>query len=253
MNHLRLITIGPSHYCEKARWALDRAAWSYTEEKHLPLLHWFASFRTTRQRMVPILVTNERTITDSTEIIRYIDARIARENRLFPEGGANSDEVRAMEDSFDEHLGTAARRWAYCILTQHPVVFERIFTPDLPRAERLVLKTARPLLIEAMKKAFRVSDQARVRMEEKIRGIFEDASKRLSDGRPYLAGDRFTAADLTFASLATPVLLPDGVGHTFPPRSDVPREYDLFVRELSQTTAGKHAHRMYAEERSRRA
>ena len=35
----RLITIPPSHYCEKARWALDYAGISYREEGHPPLLH----------------------------------------------------------------------------------------------------------------------------------------------------------------------------------------------------------------------
>ena len=32
---LRLITIPISHYCEKARWALDRAALAFREERHV--------------------------------------------------------------------------------------------------------------------------------------------------------------------------------------------------------------------------
>ena len=34
-----LITIPPSHYCEKARWALDYARIPYREERHPPLFH----------------------------------------------------------------------------------------------------------------------------------------------------------------------------------------------------------------------
>jgi glutathione S-transferase len=30
----------------------------------------------------------------------------------------------------------------------------------------------------------------------------------LADGRPFICGETFTAADLTFASLAAPVVLP---------------------------------------------
>ncbi len=31
----RLLTIPISHYCEKARWALDRAGLDYVEERHV--------------------------------------------------------------------------------------------------------------------------------------------------------------------------------------------------------------------------
>ena len=34
----RLITIPLSHFCEKARWGLDRVALRYREEPHAPLL-----------------------------------------------------------------------------------------------------------------------------------------------------------------------------------------------------------------------
>ena len=35
----RLITIPISHYCEKARWALDRAGIGYREERHVQIVH----------------------------------------------------------------------------------------------------------------------------------------------------------------------------------------------------------------------
>ena len=39
---LRLITIPISHYCEKARWALDRAGIEYREERHIQGVHQIA-------------------------------------------------------------------------------------------------------------------------------------------------------------------------------------------------------------------
>ena len=36
---LRLVTIPISHYCEKARWALDRAGIPYREERHVQGIH----------------------------------------------------------------------------------------------------------------------------------------------------------------------------------------------------------------------
>ena len=38
-----------------------------------------------------------------------------------------------------------------------------------------------------------------------LREVFQQVDERLADGRQFLVGDRFTAADLTFAALASPV------------------------------------------------
>lgn len=49
----------------------------------------------------------------------------------------------------------------------------------------------------------------------------------LSDGRAYLCGETISAADITFAAMAFPVLLPDETAEVFvayDPRS-LPREY----------------------------
>ena len=35
MSERRLLTIPISHYCEKARWALERAGLAYREERHV--------------------------------------------------------------------------------------------------------------------------------------------------------------------------------------------------------------------------
>ena len=41
----RLVTIPISHYCERARWALDRAGIVYREERHVQIVHRVASRR----------------------------------------------------------------------------------------------------------------------------------------------------------------------------------------------------------------
>ena len=72
----RIMTIGPSHYCEKARWALDFFGVSYDEEPHPPIIHRGWSLRTGGGRTVPILYAGERVIGDSTDILRlYRDHR----------------------------------------------------------------------------------------------------------------------------------------------------------------------------------
>ena len=51
-----LVTIGVSHYCEKARWALERAGVEYVEDAHAPILHYAVSLARYGQRTTPILI-----------------------------------------------------------------------------------------------------------------------------------------------------------------------------------------------------
>ncbi len=61
-----LVTIPISHYCEKARWALDRAGIAYREQPHIQLIHIAAARRAGGGRTVPVLVTGDgATIGDS--------------------------------------------------------------------------------------------------------------------------------------------------------------------------------------------
>ena len=68
-----LITIPLSHYCEKARWALDRVALLYREEPHAPLLHRLATKRNDGGT-VPLLVHGGSRFGDSTAILTHADA-----------------------------------------------------------------------------------------------------------------------------------------------------------------------------------
>ena len=52
----------------------------------------------------------------------------------------------------------------------------------------------------------------------------------LSDGRPYLCGERFTAADLTFAALSAPLVMPPGYGVPLPQPEILPEATARLVR-----------------------
>ena len=147
MTTLRLITIAISHYCEKARWALERAGLPYAEEPHAPLLHLWPVWRAGGGDSVPVLVadggpperargpllrlmqaiagstpgarssgtklaeadhTERRVFADSTDILRFVDDRAGL--GLYPADSARRAEVEALEELFDETLGPHVRR-----------------------------------------------------------------------------------------------------------------------------------------------
>ena len=66
-------------------------------------------------------------------------------------------------------------------------------------------------------------------------------SAKLADGRRYLAGDRFGAADLTFAALAGPALLPPGYGGRRFIAPPLPKQLEPQIRAWRATPAGRHA------------
>ena len=59
---LRLITIPISHYCEKARWALERAGLHYREQRHVQGIHRLAARRAGGGPTVPVLIAPQGVI-----------------------------------------------------------------------------------------------------------------------------------------------------------------------------------------------
>jgi glutathione S-transferase len=79
--------------------------------------------------------------------------------------------------------------------------------------------------------------------------VFDTVAERLRDDRPYLCGDRFTAADLTFSALAASVLMPSEYGVPLPQPGELPVTMAAVVREFRAHPAGAHALAMYRDER----
>ena len=61
---VRLITIPMSHYCEKARWGLERLGIDYYEDRHLQSFHYLRTFRVSGGPNVPVLIDDKRVVQD---------------------------------------------------------------------------------------------------------------------------------------------------------------------------------------------
>ncbi len=244
----RLITITFSHYCEKARWALEHRDIAFTEEAHLPAFHALPALFSSRQRLVPVLIADGVAIPDSTAILRWADAQRSAGPRLYPD--AVAEEVLALEDRFDRDLGPASRRWAYGFILKERGLLMKLSEHGGPAWERRALPIVLPLARWIMRKSMRINDAGIARSKLKIARVFDDVAALLSDGRRYLSGDQLTAADITFASLTAPALLPPAYGSPFPPIEDLPPGPQAEIAAYRATPAGAFALRIYAEERT---
>jgi len=248
-NRAVLITMPHSHYAEKARWALDWLSLPYSEEPHVPLLHRIATTRN-GGRSVPVLVHGARRYIDSTEIMVYADS-VCGGDRLYPRDTAQRRLVETLEEQFDEVLGPHTRRWAYAQLLPDRGLLRKMMSRGVPRAEASLLPMIMPIVIPAVRAGLRITSDSAQRSMQRVCGIFREVDERLADGRGFLVGGRFTAADLTFASLASPVLLPAGCRAAYPELDEVPATMREEVLRLRDTEAGRFVLRLFSQERVR--
>jgi glutathione S-transferase len=250
----RLVTIPISHFCEKARWALHRAGVAYVEQPHLQLIHVAAARRAGGGRSVPVFVAQDGEVAaDSSDILHWADRRLAPPQRLYPAGELGA-QAAAFEDELDDGLGPAGRLWLYHETL--PVV-DRLrpwAEAGLPRWEQLAFHASGPLVGVAISWALGVNDASAMAALEQVNRAFDDVAHRLADGRRFVLGDRFTAADLTFGALSAPMLLPGAYGSPLPPLQAMPDAAARHISRLRSHPAGVFADRLYREERwARRA
>ncbi len=244
-----LITIPISHYCEKARWALDRAGVGYREQAHLQLIHWVAVRRGGGGRTAPVFVCGDRVLADSADIVDEADAHAPPDRRLYPDDPNAAEEVRSLERDFDANLGPDGRRWMYNGLRGRRDLAVAYGCTGVPTWERRALSMAYPVLIRVIDRYLDITPAAAAESEARVRATFDSVAEKLSDGRPYLCGERFTAADLTFAALSAAVLMPPEYGVPLPQPDELPVAAAAVVRELREHPAGAHALAMFRDER----
>jgi glutathione S-transferase len=83
----------------------------------------------------------------------------------------------------------------------------------------------------------------------RVLAAFDGIAARLQDGRPYLFGERFTAADLTFAALAAAVVVPPEYGTPLPQPEVLPEPVARDVARFRDHPAGAFALRLFRDHR----
>ncbi len=97
----------------------------------------------------------------------------------------------------------------------------------------------------------RIDAERAQKSEARINDVFDEVDARLARGGKYLVGDRLTAADLTFAALAAPVLLPPEYGWPLPAADQGPPERRALLERFRSRAAGRFALALYRDERQR--
>jgi glutathione S-transferase len=238
----RLITIPISHYCEKARWALDRAGLEYVEEPHVQGIHRLASRRAGGAGTVPVLVTDGAVLWESEAILRYADGYVDCSRRLF---GEDDGEVLALCRELDAGLGPDGRRWIYAHMLDRKQDMLRTNNQGVPAWEDRALGRLWGPATRWVARELGIGPDTIRGDAVRVERAFDAIAERLADGRPYLFGERFTAADLTFACLAAPVLAPPVYGIVLPQPEQLHEPLASEMRRFRAHPAGAFAMRLY--------
>lgn len=251
MTQPQLLTIPMSHYCEKARWALERLGIAYTEVRRLQGFHYIPALLWARSPTVPVLRIDGETLTDSTQMLRHLDRHAPPSARLFPD---DLPEVATLEARFDDPLGVDARRWVYDGYFRSGRIADivEVAAQGAPRWQARALPWLFPLVRSFLTRRLGgLSRDIVAAGVSRSRDAFDAVAATLADGRRYLCGDRFTAADLTFACMGAPYVLPPGYGIRLPTLAELPDDMRPLAIEMRAHPAGAFILRLFREDRGR--
>jgi glutathione S-transferase len=260
-DHIRLITIGPSHYCEKARWGLDLidndpdSLLYYTEDAHPPMFHSFASVAASEdgKSMVPMTVPE-----DASQPVLHDSTKILKQYCPFLYPDCCVKEIDEMEGDLDRRLGPTVRVMIYYSFFQssdYDNALVELMSRNTSKIESLLMdKMLNQGLKKGLKAVMKINDESAQISEKAIRQVFDEYSDKLSDGRSYLCDTAqneagFTAADLTLAALASPLLMPKELIPIQLQPEKLPANLVSLRQELRDTLAGQHVLSIYHKHR----
>ncbi len=266
----RLITIPVSHYCEKTRWALKRLLIPFTEERHMPPFHRFATrslndsatpplftgqmsslnrlvIQTVGGRSVPVLVTDTQIFSSSDDILHYADSIAPDDLKLYPTNPEQRRSIDELVELFDTALAPAVRLWTYSYIMSQPNLVKPLWCEGVPWIEKFLFPIVFPWMRTNVTQLYGIDDTSIARSYKTICDVFDRVNGLLADGRMYLVGDRFSAADLGFMTLAAALVSPPNYGVKLPEHDKLPTQMATDMKAFQSSLAGKFVLRLYEE------
>ena len=202
MQNPTLYIFAISHFCEKARWALDYAGIKYGIEYVAPGTHFKLKKKFKLPRTsVPFIVSEGLAIQGSAQIIDWADQHSTNGKSLTPEGNEGVT-AREVEKRIDDIIGVHLRKAFYSeSLIEDPASVKKMLVHNISFLQKLLFSIIFPKVRSSMIKFLDLG----VEQGEESLAILEKEIDWLdgliSDGRPFLVGDTFSRADLTAAAL----------------------------------------------------
>lgn len=243
--------MAPSPYAEKARWALDLLGKSYTEDRCAPPFHRTALKRIHARHTVPALMVNKRdTYSDSSDIVSWVDSQLPAHQKLFPDDPVQGPIVKDFCKRCDVKLAPDVIAFIHTFLPRSQWV--ELCTKGVPDDQAKKFRWMSPFIYFVFKSKNKINAGNFKMNVKRIGQFFQSVDHLLDGGKNYLYGEKMTAADITFCSIAAPALcLPEFGGSTVN-FQDAPDEIRNEIKQWRETPAGKFVQSFYKDWRKRR-
>lgn len=233
--HFRL-----SHFSEKVRWALAYKGIDHREIDWPPGMQVGPAILRTGQRKLPIMCIGGSWIHDSTKIIAHLEDWRPLP-RLHPDDPELKREALDWEEQLDTDLGPATRALILNATLRQPEAVAREAAWFKPPFFELGIRVMTPglRLAGTAARAFGFPER---RNRQSVTSVLEKIETRI-EHHDYLVGDEFTVADLTAASLLSPIMEVDEFPYA--PESGFPSSVDELREDYVSRPAIKWAKTMY--------
>ncbi len=201
-----------SHYCEKIRLALDymQLPWEAVDihpfSKKEMLSHSLAA--QLPSYTVPAIFdeTAQRFVMDSTPILRYLAAQYPAAPALFPGDEANQRAIDQQLLEFDTLLSLPARRFGYSqLIFESPATLSDLFLKGW-WSKPVIRSIAGHVLGAVLSKRFDFHRSESLGLYEALETYLIALALRL-EGKPFVVGQVFSAADLSLAAQLRPLTI----------------------------------------------
>ena len=235
-----------SHYNEKVRWALDYKRIPHVRRSLLPGIHLVVAQRLTGTGdTTPVMTIDGRSIGDSTAIIAALEERWPQPP-LYPADPVQRARALELEEFFDEQLGPHIRRAVYFVLLDQPDAVLPLFLNGQRLPARILLRTTFPVMKVGMRRRMQIEAGPAAESRELTVAAMDRLEAEIGPSG-YLAGDSFSVADLTAASLFYPLVLPPEF--PYPVLPGVPEAGREFVASFIGRPGALWVSEMYARHR----
>lgn len=236
-----LVVFPGSHFCEKAKWALEANKVSFSVMGVVPL------FQKSYGDSVPVLlIPNESSIIESDDIMKW----------AFDKGGVLPFDS-AYKEMFDR-LGVETRRLAYHYILPNKEIAMDLLSPlsgsvTVPNSQRSFLSLIYFLLAPLMRLGMDIGENQTNIAKDFISEAFIIIEKLLQNSSDnYLSGSTFSTLDIILCSLISPIVLPPELELYSRCYDSLSLEdpYKIYINEIRQSIVGQYVLRVYATHRN---
>lgn len=229
-----------SHYCEKARWALEYKGIGYDLVNLVPGPHRAVVKKLgATHSFTPVLAHGDKIVQGSEQIIDYTES-IQKHPPLTPTDPEAASMAHEWARFADRNIGIPLRQYFYFHILPRRKLAISLLTEDCAWWSKPLYAFTFPAIRKLMRGGLKINAENAMNARETLLRSLDQIAERLN-GRNYLVDNRFTRADLAVVALLAPC---------WREISNMPGELEAFISTMLNHEALQWARQIYSDHRA---